>query len=72
MINMSLLSKNTFRGFFVGVTVHGETVDKFVELLSNSCECKQNKQLVNDIEDLYEEKGPCKGKMYTSLYTFIK
>ncbi|XP_076108015.1 microfibril-associated glycoprotein 4-like [Mytilus galloprovincialis] len=45
-----------------GVTVHGETVDKFVELLSNSCGCKQNKELVNDIEDLYEEKGPCKVK----------
>ncbi|CAG2233940.1 unnamed protein product [Mytilus edulis] len=45
-----------------GVTVHSETVDKFVELLSNSCGCKQNKEFVNDIEDLSEEKGPCKVK----------
>ncbi|VDI30091.1 Hypothetical predicted protein, partial [Mytilus galloprovincialis] len=43
-----------------GVTFHGETADKVVELLSNRCGCRQNKECINNIEDSDEEQGPCK------------
>ncbi|XP_071156920.1 microfibril-associated glycoprotein 4-like [Mytilus edulis] len=45
-----------------GVTFHGATADKVVELLSNRCGCKQDKKCNNDNEDSDEEQGPCKVK----------
>ncbi|XP_063438866.1 microfibril-associated glycoprotein 4-like [Mytilus trossulus] len=42
-----------------GVTFHGDTADKVVELLSNNCGCKQDKKCNNDNEDSEEDQGPC-------------
>ncbi|XP_076089811.1 uncharacterized protein LOC143061166 [Mytilus galloprovincialis] len=45
-----------------GVTFHGETATKILELLSNRCEWNQNKERNNKNEELEEEQGPCKVK----------
>ncbi|XP_071123453.1 microfibril-associated glycoprotein 4-like [Mytilus edulis] len=44
-----------------GVTFHGDTADKILELLSNSGGSKQNRKSNNSNEKPEKDKGPCSG-----------
>ncbi|CAC5368346.1 Techylectin-5B [Mytilus coruscus] len=68
MLNLQFVSKRECI-LFEGVTFHGDTADKVVELLSNSGGCKQDKKCNNNNEDSEEEEqGPCTAN---SIYIIV-